>query len=603
MSEQRPTPKPVNEAYSSARWALELVRLEPLFALTEGNPEIGLALIDGPAPHTCEDTASHACKHASLVSALLTQARTSSPPGICPACRFLYVPIFSERSKPFAPPQATPSELARAILFALDSGVRIVNLSLALSSYVQNKADPLWHAIDEAQARDVLIVAAVGNAPEMLGSPLLKHPWVLLAAACDASGRLLGVVPPGAALRERSLRAPGKGVPSLGPQAELLYFDGSSAAVPFVAGAAALLLSLFPHGSAAEIRKALLGAAHGNGSRNAPLLDAWGAYERILEKSKRLLTISVNKQAMEDRMDEGRDSLKQEPQGAGDGAPRIQAPRGFSRVLPQGGGDCACGGKGGRGPSIYAIGRIHPRFPSVAIEKELAQVVGRADVAGKTEAQVLHALLSKPENRYLAREMCWVLSIEHIDTYLIAPRFAGDVELLVEAVRSGPRPTDVDVVVGTLGPVAPPWFCNGLELPVVTFDQVWSFDVDSLIKSIPRPESIPEDRFAATAEELFYRILQLADNAGNGDDHRALNYLAVRYPAIYAATAEAYGRNLTLRSVEARPSRLSGTRTIVDVIFSYANRATDVLEKQFVRVDVTERFPFLVTKLSPYYDR
>ncbi len=42
---------------------------------------------------------------------------------------------------------------------------------------------------------------------------------------------------------------------------------------------------------------------------------------------------------------------------------------------------------------------------------------------------------------------------------------------------------------------------------------------------------------------------------------------------------------------------------MVDVILSYTNRNTDVVEKFFVRVDVTEQFPFLVTKLSPYYDR
>ena len=52
-----------------------------------------------------------------------------------------------------------------------------------------------------------------------------------------------------------------------------------------------------------------------------------------------------------------------------------------------------------------------------------------------------------------------------------------------------------------------------------------------------------------------------------------------------------------------RTSPLSVTRKIVDVIFSYTNRNTDVIEKRFVRVDVTEEFPFLVTKLSPYYDR
>lgn len=33
------------------------------------------------------------------------------------------------------------------------------------------------------------------------------------------------------------------------------------------------------------------------------------------------------------------------------------------------------------------------------------------------------------------------------------------------------------------------------------------------------------------------------------------------------------------------------------------NRNTNFIEKFFVRVDVTEEFPFLATKLSPYCDR
>jgi hypothetical protein len=47
----------------------------------------------------------------------------------------------------------------------------------------------------------------------------------------------------------------------------------------------------------------------------------------------------------------------------------------------------------------------------------------------------------------------------------------------------------------------------------------------------------------------------------------------------------------------------NGVRCVVEVIFLFANCTTDVVEKQFLRVDVTEEFPFLVTKLSPYYDR
>ena len=111
------------------------------------------------------------------------------------------------------------------------------------------------------------------------------------------------------------------------------------------------------------------------------------------------------------------------------------------------------------------------------------------------------------------------------------------------------------------------------------------------------------EEFEPAAGELFDRIMQMADNAGATDEDRALNYLAVRYPAIYATAAESFERNESLTAVTVRPSSLSGTRNIVEVIFSYTNRTTDVTEKFFVRVDVTEEFPFLVTKLSPYYDR
>jgi hypothetical protein len=259
-------------------------------------------------------------------------------------------------------------------------------------------------------------------------------------------------------------------------------------------------------------------------------------------------------------------------------------------------------------PYVYAIGRIEPRFPTLAVEKEFAQATGRAQetTSGLTDREALQSVLSERSNRYLVRQICFVLTIEGLETYILQPRDPADFDLLVEAVRPAPRPTDVDVVIGVRGPIAPPEMCNGLMVPMVMFDQIYSFDVDSLIQGIPRPESIParqEERFRAAAEELFYRVMQMTDNAGATDEHRALNYLAVRYDRIYAQSAEAHGRNSSLSRVEVRPSRLSGTRNIVDVIFSYTNRDTDVTEKHFVRVDVSEEFPFLVSKMSPYYDR
>jgi hypothetical protein len=58
-------------------------------------------------------------------------------------------------------------------------------------------------------------------------------------------------------------------------------------------------------------------------------------------------------------------------------------------------------------------------------------------------------------------------------------------------------------------------------VPIVAFDQLYSFDRDALIRAIPRPENMAEDRFGAAAGEVFDRILQMTDNAGATDDHRA----------------------------------------------------------------------------------
>jgi hypothetical protein len=249
---------------------------------------------------------------------------------------------------------------------------------------------------------------------------------------------------------------------------------------------------------------------------------------------------------------------------------------------------------------VYSLGKIEPRFPRLSVEKEFAQATGRAET-DLTDRQALQRVLQ--QNRYLVKQLCWVMTVGGLETYIVAPRDPTDTNLLVETLRPNPRPGDVDLVVGVRGPLAPPEMCNGLVVPIVVFDQLYSFDRDSLIASIPRPDNVPAERFGEAAAEVFDRIMQVTDNAGATDEHRALNFLAVRYPAIYAAVADAHGRNLSLTAIDVRPSTLSGLRNIVDVIVSFTNRATDVVEKQFLRVDVTEQFPFLVTRMSPYYDR
>jgi hypothetical protein len=252
-------------------------------------------------------------------------------------------------------------------------------------------------------------------------------------------------------------------------------------------------------------------------------------------------------------------------------------------------------------PCIYVIGHIEPRFPQLSIEKEARQATARAG-AGGTDREVMARLLQDPANKYLVRRLCWVLSVQGVETYMLVPR-DGDYQPLVDAYRAEPKPGDLELVIGVRGPLSNPDICNGLIVPIVIFDQIYAFDRDTLLRSIPRLEKADPEKFIAAAAAMLDRILEQSDNAGATDADRALNYLAVRYDRIYSLAAEQFAANTAFTAIDVLPSRLSGTRRIVDVVFSFTDRATDVVSKFFTRVDVTECFPFLVTKMSPYYDR
>jgi len=196
------------------------------------------------------------------------------------------------------------------------------------------------------------------------------------------------------------------------------------------------------------------------------------------------------------------------------------------------------------------------------------------------------------------------LTIEGLETYILVPTDPLDVDRLAQALRVAPGPMgDIDVVIGRRGPLAPPEMCNGLMIPIVMVDQIYSFDRDALMKAIPRRKGENEDQFKKTAGILFNQIVQIADNAGATDEHRALNYLAVRYDEVYHRTQLMQDENYSFSAVDVRPSRLSGTRKIVDVIFAYENRTNRAMQQWFVRVDVTEEFPFLVSPMQQYFER
>ena len=196
-----------------------------------------------------------------------------------------------------------------------------------------------------------------------------------------------------------------------------------------------------------------------------------------------------------------------------------------------------CGSRSGSQAQsfVFALGSVDPRFPSSSVEKEYAQVVGRADSGGLANRELLYSILTKPENRYLPRQLCWVFRIEGLDTYLLQPRDVNDFDKLVETIRPprNQRVADIDVVIGQRGAVAPPELCNGLQNPMIIFDTLHSLDRTGLVQRVKKPNRVAAREFVAVTDQLLLRIAQMADNAGDTDEYRALNYCAVRQPEMY----------------------------------------------------------------------
>jgi subtilisin family serine protease len=279
---------------------LELVKLAALMQLTSGNPDVRVGLIDGPVAldhpdlavermHSLRDSAacslthSSACAHGTFVAGILSARRASAAPAICPDCTLLIRPVFGESpSARDQMPIATPDELAEAILDCIAAGSRVLNLSLALTASTLRGEQALKGVLDYAAKRGVVVVAAAGNQDTVGSSCITRHPWVIPIASCSLQGRPIGGTNLGCSIGTRGLSAPGDNITSLGTGGSTVAQGGTSVATPFVTGTVALLWSVFPTATAADVKLAVIQA--GGAARRSvtpPLLDGWGAYQAL----------------------------------------------------------------------------------------------------------------------------------------------------------------------------------------------------------------------------------------------------------------------------------------------------------------------------------
>jgi subtilisin family serine protease len=169
------------------------------------------------------------------------------------------------RQAPDAPvATCTSFTLAKALQFALEQNVQVINLSLG-----GPRDRLLERLLDAGLAHRVIVVAAADPQARDGGFPA-SHPGVI-AVASEGSEH-----PPGSALM-----APGRDVPATTPGQAWGFVTGSSYAAAQVSGAVALVLERTPGLDAAQVRQALAsGAVSGSGVDRPATVDVCSAVAR-----------------------------------------------------------------------------------------------------------------------------------------------------------------------------------------------------------------------------------------------------------------------------------------------------------------------------------
>ncbi|ONI68850.1 type VII secretion-associated serine protease mycosin [Kribbella sp. ALI-6-A] len=222
--------------------------------------------------------------------------------GVAPDARILPVRVTERAANGTDPNQISPVALAEGIRYAADQRVKVLNLSIA--GTVDYPA--VRSAVAYAQARDVLVIAAVGNNQREDGVSLPSYPaaydGVLGVGAIDIDGQRTSSSQAGPYV---DLVAPGGQVLAPTRRGGHTYVTGTSFATPFVSGTAALVRAAWPRLTARQVQQRLIATAspaRGGGARwqyGAGVVDPYRAVGEGLSTTRPRIAVAVASPAPE----------------------------------------------------------------------------------------------------------------------------------------------------------------------------------------------------------------------------------------------------------------------------------------------------------------
>nr|WP_313770007.1 peptidase S8 [Parageobacillus genomosp. 1] len=177
------------------------------------------------------DDGNHGTHVAGIIGA--TSGNNISMTGINQSTKILPVKVLNAEGK------GTSENVALGIRYAVDKGAKVINLSLGGDEVSSVVEDALKYAV----SKGATIVAAAGND----GAGKLSYPasseYAISVGATNNLDEIADFSNGGEGL---DVVAPGERIPSLYPDGQVYYLDGTSMATPHVAAVAGLLYSIKP---------------------------------------------------------------------------------------------------------------------------------------------------------------------------------------------------------------------------------------------------------------------------------------------------------------------------------------------------------------------
>lgn len=262
------------------QWHLQAVRAAEAWAITTGSPEVVVAVVDtGIDPEQPDlagkviggydfvnerfalgDDIGHGTAVASFITANTGDGKGLA--GLAPGVRLLSF-------KSFGPFGGTNFDVARGIIAAADAGARVINGSFGGG----RPSRIVTEALAYAARKGAVTVVASGNGGSSQPSYPAAGPYVIAVGATDRNDRPTDFSQWGPHV---SVVAPGGGVLGALAGGDQEVTNGTSFATPIAAGVVALMLSVNPALTAAEVQRILEGTADDIGPAGFDPKGGWG---------------------------------------------------------------------------------------------------------------------------------------------------------------------------------------------------------------------------------------------------------------------------------------------------------------------------------------